>query len=149
MLPALRALAQRSPQGTAEVRSVLAEEFALTDEALAELLPSGRQTTFANRVAWAYSYLKQARLIDSPKRGVYAITGRGHSVLSDKPSRIDIAFLSRYPEFQAFRQPTAETEGPTSSPLPVAAQELTPDEQIRAGYKRLRESLGVQLLERI
>ena len=149
MLPALRALAQRSPQGTAEVCSVLAEEFALTDEALAELLPSGRQTTFANRVAWAYSYLKQARLIDSPKRGVYAITDRGHSVLSEQPSRIDIAFLSRFPEFQSFRQPTAETEGPTSSPLPVAAQKLTPDEQIRAGYKRLRESLGVQLLERI
>ena len=149
MLPALRALAQRSPQTTVEVRRSLASEFALTDEALAELLPSGRQTTFANRVAWAYSYLKQAGLIESPKRGVYAITGRGNSVLSEQPSRIDIAFLSRFPEFQAFRQPTAEPEGPAPSPLTATAQELTPDEQIRAGYKRLRESLGVQLLERI
>lgn len=149
MLPALRTLAQRSPQTTVEVRSALSAEFALSVDALAELLPSGRQTTFANRVAWAYSYLKQAGLIESPRRGVYAITDRGRSVLSEQPSRIDIAFLSRFPEFQAFRQPTAEPEGPTPSPLPVAVEELTPDEQIRAGYKRLRESLGVQLLERV
>ena len=149
MLPALRALAQASPQTTVEVRRALAAKFLLSEEALAELLPSGRQTTFANRVAWAYSYLKQAGLIASPKRGVYEITGRGHGVLAEQPTRIDIGFLTRFPEFQAFRKPAPESDGAVPTPLPAAAQDLTPDEQIRAGYTRLRESLGVQLLDRV
>lgn len=149
MLPALRTLAQQSPMTTVDVRRALAKEFMLSEGDLAELLPSGRQTTFANRVAWAYSYLKQAGLIESPKRGVYDITTRGREILSEHPSRIDISFLSRFPEFQAFRQPSSDPEGAAPSPLPVTAQELTPDEQIRAGYKRLRDSLGVQLLERV
>ena len=134
MLPALRALAQASPQTTVEVRRALAAEFSLSEEALAELLPSGRQTTFANRVAWAYSYLKQAGLIASPKRGVYEITGRGRGVLAEQPTRIDTGFLTRFPEFQAFRKPAPESDGAVPTPLPAAAQDLTPDEQIRAGY---------------
>lgn len=149
MLPALETLEQKSPRTTGEVRQALAVEFSLTEHDLAELLPSGRQTTFANRVAWAYSYLKQASLIGSPKRGVYEITERGRSVLAETPKRIDIAFLSRFPEFQAFRQQSAEVVAGEPSPTPILAQELTPDEQIRAGYKRLRESLAIQLLERV
>ena len=149
MLPALRTLEKKSPRTTGEVRQTLAAEFSLTAHDLAELLPSGRQTTFANRVAWAYSYLKQAALIGSPKRGVYELTERGRSVLADNPKRIDIAFLSQFPEFQAFRQPSVDVVAGDRSPTPIVSQELTPDEQIRAGYKRLRESLAIQLLERV
>jgi len=148
MLPALKVLALQSPRTTVEVRQSLAHEFTLSETDLAELLPSGRQTTFANRVAWAYSYLKQAQLIDSPKRGVYAITERGRTILAEQPKRIDIGFLSRFPEFQAFRQPGVDGTSPNPTPIPPTAQELTPDEQIRAGYKRLRDSLAIQLLER-
>ncbi len=125
MLPALRVLERQSPSTTGEVRRALAEEFALSEADLAELLPSGRQTTFANRVAWAYSYLKQAGLISSPRRGAYEIT------------------------FQAFRQASSSDEPVEPSSIATRVVELTPDEQIRAGYKRLRESLGGQLLERV
>jgi len=149
MLPALRVLGQHSPRTTSEVRGALAAEFSLTEQDLAELLPSGRQTTFANRVAWAYSYLKQAGLIGSPRRGTYEITARGRAVLGEGPTRIDIGFLSRFSEFVAFRQPSGSGEGVVTIPSPAAVVELTPDEQIRAGYKRLRESLGGQLLERV
>jgi len=147
MLPALRVLAKQSPRTTVEVRMALASEFHLAEADLAELLPSGRQTTFANRVAWAYSYLKQAGLIGSPKRGTYEITERGRSVMAESPRRIDIAFLSRFPEFQAFRQPSSEA-APDEAVVAVSQVVLTPDEQIRSGYKRLRESLAVLLLER-
>jgi len=149
MLPALRVLGQQSPRTTSEVRQVLSAEFALSADELAELLPSGRQTTFANRVAWAYSYLKQALLISSPRRGVYEITGRGRTVLAEQPTRIDIQFLSRFPEFQTFRQPAASSEELPAPPTTVIAASLTPDEQIRAGYKQLRATLAGQLLERV
>lgn len=147
MLPALRVLSAASPAATTEVRAALAAEFQLTEADLAELLPSGRQATFANRVAWAYSYLKQAGLISSPRRGTYEITTRGREVLADNPTRIDIPFLARFPGFQAFRQSSSDSQAGTVAPT-VGAPVLTPDEQIRAGYKRLREALAAQLLER-
>ena len=147
MLPALKVLAARSPMTTAEVRAELASQFGLSAADLAEMLPSGRQTTFANRVAWAYSYLKQAGLIASPRRGTYEISERGHEVLSGNPTRIDIGFLSRFPEFQEFRQPT-ESPADAQAPPTTEVATLTPDEQIRAGNTRLRESLALHLLER-
>lgn len=147
MLPALRVLSTVSPAMAMQVRAALAVEFGLTAAELAELLPSGRQTTFANRVAWAYSYLKQAGLIASPRRGVYEITARGRETLAQSPARIDIPFLSRFPEFQALRQPSVNAQSETALPAQTLTA-LTPDEQIRAGYKRLREALAAQLLER-
>lgn len=110
MLPALRVLSTVSPATAMQVRAALAVEFGLTAAELAQLLPSGRQTAFANRVAWAYSYLKQAGLIASPRRGVYEITARGRETLAQSPARIDIPFLSRFPEFQAFRQPSVNAQ---------------------------------------
>lgn len=148
MLPALRMLERSSPAKTSQVRAALAAEFQLSEADLAERLPSGRQAIFANRVAWAYSYLKQAGLITSPRRATYKITGLGREILNENPARIDIAFLSRFPGFQAFHQGSTETEVEPVAAAPVAPV-LTPDEQIQAGYKRLRGALAAQLLERV
>ncbi len=150
MLPALALLGQASPRSTGEVREALAKQFNLTPEDLVQMLPSGKQTTFANRVAWAYSYLKQAGLISSPKRGVYEISDRGRGVLKDKPPKIDIPFLAQFPEFQAFRQSPDASAAPSATSQPEASTlALTPDEEIRAGYDRLRAALASQLLDRV
>ena len=149
MLPVLCTLGIQSPITTQEIRQTLAKEFSLSESDLCEQLPSGRQTTFTNRVAWALSYLKQASLIGSPRRGVYAITDRGRQILTEQPIHIDIQFLSRFPEFQAFRQSTPSVQGTNPATLPTVGDELTPDEQIRLGYKRLRDSLAIQLFERV
>ena len=55
------------------------------------MLPSGAQTVFKNRVAWAKTYLKKAGLIDSPARATIEITDAGRQVLKDNPDKIDIA----------------------------------------------------------
>ena len=150
MLPALNVLGNASPRSTVEVREALAKQFDLTPEDLAQMLPSGKQTTFANRVAWAYSYLKQAGLIASPKRGVYEISDRGRNVLASKPVKIDIGFLAQFPEFQAFRQSTATNVSATTALRPGSSTAaLTPDEEIRTGYDRLRAALASQLLDRV
>jgi restriction system protein len=150
MLPVLKQLVTGGEQAPSSVREAVAKIFSLTDEELAELLPSGRQTTFANRVAWALGYLKQAGLVESPKRGSYRISERGRSVLAENPDRIDIQYLMRYPEFVAFRTPTSGLQLETQ-PTPIASKgdltALTPDEQLTLGYKRLRENLAAQVLE--
>lgn len=56
---------------------LLANQLGLTESGLSKLLSSGKQTTFANRVNWAKSYLGKAGLID--------LTRRGHFVISDMP----------------------------------------------------------------
>lgn len=149
MLPALELIDGNSPRSASEVREGLAAHFKLSPDELAQMLPSGKQSTFVNRVAWAYSYLKQAGLISSPKRGQYEITDRGRAVLKDKPGRIDIALLSKFPEFQAFRQAASMDQPPVPVSPSTTAASLTPDEEIMAGYNRLRAALANQLLERV
>lgn len=147
MLPVLRFLASGQEAAPVEVREAAAAEFGLTEDELKQLLPSGRQTTFSNRVAWALAYLKQAGIVESPRRGVYRITARGREVLSANPGRIDIAFLQQFPEFQAFRSPSTD-DAAAPRPGPTDEPALTPDEQMRNGYKRLREGLAGSLLDR-
>jgi restriction system protein len=151
MLPVLRRLAVGGEQPSATVRQAIAEEFALSAADLATMLPSGRQTTFGNRVAWALSYLKQAGLAESPSRGIYRITSRGNGVLGEDPARIDIQFLMRFPEFVAFRTASPDTSQPNLPPPKETTEvtPLTPDEQIRLGYSRLQSNLAAEVLERV
>jgi restriction system protein len=152
MLPVLKQLASGGEQPPAAVREAVAGAFKLSPQDLAELLPSGRQTTFANRVAWALGYLKQAGLAESPKRGVYRLTERGRAALAENLDRVDIQYLMKFPEFVAFRTPSASPQPEAEAAPDISKTEgttLTPDEQMRVGYTRLRESLAAQVLERV
>lgn len=133
------------------IRDVIASldsHFQLSDAERSELLPSGRDTLFRNRIGWARTYLKKALLIDSPRRGVWRITPRGSSVLAEGHNSIDVKFLTRFPEFVEFQKADssdAETAS-ASEPIPSGA---TPEEAIEAAYKGLRAELGDELLSRI
>jgi restriction system protein len=81
MLPLLRMAADGREHSLVEARDVLAADCKLSDAELQELLPSGRQPKFANRVAWAKSYLQQAGLLQTPRRAHFQITDRGRAVL--------------------------------------------------------------------
>lgn len=153
MLPLLRHVGQHTTTSLNDLRTALAAEFSLTPEDIGELLPSGRQTRFANRVGWAASYMKQAGLLEYPSRATLRITDRGREVLASAPDRIDIGFLDQYEEFVAFRSPTSENAPGSSASKATAPEtpstELTPDELMRTGYQQLRQSLAAQLLERV
>ena len=43
----------------------------LTEADISDMLPSGRQTTFYNRVSWAKTYLQRAGLVETLQRGKY------------------------------------------------------------------------------
>ncbi|MBL8908580.1 MAG: restriction endonuclease, partial [Rhizobiales bacterium] len=103
MLPVLKKAAGGEVR-IGDVVEALAEELGLTDDEKAELLPSGQQTTFANRVHWAKTYLKQAGLVEATRRAHFRITDRGREVLEESPARVDVNFLSQFPEFLQFRE---------------------------------------------
>jgi restriction system protein len=132
------------------VRGELARGFALTQDDIEELIPSGRVTTFQNRVGWAATYLYRTGLIDRPKRAVYVITDRGREMLRRYPDRIDLKALSQFPEFNEFRQPKASNGGPAGGTAPIAdADDQTPEERIASAYRELRSALAAELLDRV
>lgn len=147
MLPVLKASAACEVK-ISDVVIGLGSQLGLTEEELSELLPSGKQTTFANRVNWAKSYLGKAGLITLTRRGCFQASELGKQVLMAPPERISIKFLETFPEFIAFR--AAGNETPTKPP-PVQSnlKDLTPDEVIRAAHAELAESLGAELLSKI
>jgi restriction system protein len=149
MLPVLRQAASVEVR-ISDVIERLADEFNLSSEERSHLLPSGRQTTFANRVHWAKSYLGKAGLIELTRRAHFRITDLGRSVLANPPEKIDIRFLSQFEGFQTFRDGQDGTE-PTSQEQQddTAAPTLTPDEVMRAASNQLEAALASELLQSV
>lgn len=147
MLPLLKVAANGQPHSLAEAREVLASEFKLTQAERDELLPSGNQSKSSNRVAWAKSYLQQAGLFLSPKRGHFQLTDRGTGVLKNPPSRIDIKFLEQYPEFVEFRTP--KQGGTEHVPTPAPGDTETPEEAFEAAHQKMTASLASEVLTRV
>lgn len=148
MLPLLQYTADQKEHSFHEAADALAQVFHLTDEELEELLPSGRQATFSNRLNWASSYLKHAALLESTKRGYFKITKRGMEILQQKPPKINIEFLMQFPEFQEFRTVRKEKNGIIEAGVETTNTH-TPEELLEDGYQKIRQELAQELLNRV
>ena len=89
MLPLLKVTGDGQEHRIGGVIDQLSREFGLTEEEQQQVLPSGSQFTFANRVGWAKTYLVQAGLLESTKRAHFKITGRGKKTLTEGLARVD------------------------------------------------------------
>lgn len=141
MTPVLKASANGEVK-IGDVVDLLADEFSLTADDRSELLPSGRQTTFANRIHWAKTYLKQAGLVEPTKRGHFTITDRGKSVLADNSVQIDNRFLMQFPEFLDFRSRGKDDGVYNVEPEDVVAGKATPEELLREAYARINSTIA-------
>jgi restriction system protein len=151
MLPVLQATSAGDEHRTGDLARQMEDRFQLTAEERAALLPSGRQSIIANRTHWAITYLAKTGLLERTRRGYVRITDRGREVLRHPPSRLDLDFLARYPELDAFR--SARRNGVESSVEPpgelLRSSEATPDELIRTAYTSIDAALRELLLSRI
>ena len=109
MLPVL-VTASKGEVRIVSVVEELANQLGLSPEERSELLPSGKQTLFGNRVHWAKTYLAQAGLLENTRRGHFKITPRGQQALDTHPSRIDNAFLGQFEEFRQFKRRARESQ---------------------------------------
>lgn len=150
MHPLLSRLADEQIRVVKDVVAQLADEFRLTLEERAQLLPSGGTLTFASRVGWAKTYLKKAGLVQQPKRGLVQITDQGKAALAQQPVRIDVGFLEQFSSFLDFRNSSREKPISTrlNDVLPLPS-DLTPDEVIEAAYQRSISALADEVLERV
>jgi restriction system protein len=123
----------------------LAAEFGLNEADLAEMLPSGRQPTYMNRIGWAKTYLLKAGAVQSPRRGTVEITSRGRDLLAAHPGGVTTKQLYAFPEFVHF-QGTLQAEGTVSKPSPTF---LSPEEQLEILHAELNAALASDLLEQV
>lgn len=146
MLPLLNYFADQQTRVLRNCVEAMAAEFHLTDEERNELLPSGTQRRFDNRIGWALTHLKKAGLLSWPTNGRYQITERGLKVLADPPQRITLSYLDQFPEFQEFRRGQTKVAIPSET---VANQVETPEEMLQGSYQKLRQALATELLQTV
>lgn len=147
MLPVLQVSAHGEVK-ISDVVGLLARQLGLTELELSELLPSGKQTTFTNRVYWAKSYLGKAGLVALTRRGHFVVTDRGRSVLASPPKSINIKFLETFPEFKLFRE-VGDQIADVAPASEANLKDLTPDEIIRSAHAELDKSLSAELLAKV
>ena len=156
MIPDYQALMRPTLQCSAngevkisDVVEILINELGLSDDERNELLPSGKQTKFSNRVHWAKTYLKQAGLVRATKRAHFEITDRGKSALADPSILINKEYLQQFDEFQLFLNRTSEKVDEPAISAVSSDRSITPDEELRAAHKEITSSLSSELLDRV
>lgn len=132
-----------------DVTTMLAQRLSFSSTDLTEMLPSGRQTVFKNRVGWAKTYLLKAGLIESPARATIRITDAGKKVVNDNPDKIDTKYLEQFPAFVDFTSATVQTDNDSPAPSNPQSSALTPDDQLEDAYKQINASLASELLSEV
>ena len=140
MLPVLGALGDGKDTSVGEVRERVAAAERLTEQDLLEMLPSGRQLVFVNRVAWVLTYLLRAALVERVRSGVYRVADEGARLLAEPPSRLDIRYLRRFPAFVEWKKEPDEVPDEPSG---------TPEEALEVADRELTEALEAEVLDRL
>ncbi len=144
MLPLLQYTRDGEERSLRATIKALADSFDLSEEERRELLPSGAQPIFDNRVSWARTYLKKAGLLTATRHGYAKITPLGEEVLAQQPEAIDTAFLRQFDDFVAFQTPSQATKD--AAPKDDGEKPRTPEEAIEEEFRQLRQDLADELL---
>ena len=149
MLPLLQQFDDGEEHSLHEILDQLAKIFTLTEQELNELLPSGKQTTFYNRVGWARTYFTKSGLLEMTRRSHYKITARGKEVLESNPTRIDMKYLEQFPEYIEFKERDGtRKKGQESDNDEETDQSAskTPEEILDYAYQEIRDNLAQEIL---
>jgi restriction system protein len=145
MLPILKFAEDRQEHSLRETVNVLSNQFNLTEDEKNELLPSGGEGRFYNRVSWARTYLKKAGLLNYPRRGFFIITSRGLELLSNSPHDINASYLRKYNEFVQF----IEIKNDSNLKNIEETTSETPEEILESAHQKLQRDLSGEILENI
>lgn len=151
--PVLRYLA-RHPEGatTREVCESVAESLKLTEADRAELLPSGAQAVYRNRVGWAHDRLKRAKYSSSPRRGFWKLTPEGLAFAKQHPEPLSarqiekLALVNRGVRLRPKTEDAAEPPGGGENQTALEAT-VSPDDRLGQALDELRQAVVEELLE--
>jgi restriction system protein len=130
-----------------ETEDHVADDLKMSKEDREEMLPSGTQRRFVNRLAWAKVHLSKAGMIMSPRRSVYKITRKGLDVLKEGPQGISRDYLDQFEESRDFKKPSVEKKSMES--ISFMETSATPRETLEAAYQVLRKELIQEVLDNV
>lgn len=149
LLPLLRYAATQNEVPMKEAYAEMAKKFSITPEELLQELPSGRAKLFYNRVAWAKQYLVYASLVEPVKRGVFKITKLGKRWAERNLDELKISDFKELPGYEDRVGGKSSVDEKGSNVDSSAETQETPDVQMQAAYKQVRQRMIAELLERI
>ncbi len=148
MLPVLKLASDGGEHKFGRAVEELADKLSLSTEERRELIPSGSQTLFTNRVGWALTYLKKAGLLESSRRGFFNITKEGSELVASNPETVDRSVLKRYLKYQDYEN--QKKDGRENSDQSDSSNEAdsgqTPEDALALAYKKLRNTLESDIL---
>lgn len=149
MLPILKFLGDRREHSLKEIIAHMYENSKLPETEKRQLLPSGREKIFSNRIRWARWYLEKAGLIKSPRRAFSIITRSGLDVLRKNPSEINVKYLEQFPEFAQYIKSKKESVEKTKPRESVSLDNVDPTELLDSAYQNLKSTLLDDLLNEV
>lgn len=136
-----------------DVTETLANRFQLSFQEREEMLPSGQQTLFSNRVGWAKTHLKGAGLISNPSRGKVSLSEEGRAVLATQPQAINCRFLRQYPSYLELVGRVRSDEATEAAEAASSHQDTesiqTPLELMDESFHALRRATADELLVKL
>lgn len=136
MLPLLIGVGDGREYSMDDLEKMVTKSLNLPDAVLHVLTPNRQMTKVRHRLGWAKSYLKNAKLVEYPSRGLVVITEKGKDVLNSNPPHIDRAYLNEMTD----SNDVGSEEGDA---------DLTPEEIIMREYKKITHMLENDLLDRV
>jgi restriction system protein len=132
-----------------ELSPLIAESLSLSESDLSEMLPSGRQSAFLNRLHWCKTFLDRAGVIKTTRRGYFHSTDRGQSLIARTTGRIDIKVLMQFPEFAAWRNENRKSDAHNGPIVEPGREEINPEESIDQSFQDLNAAIRADLLDRV
>ncbi|MDQ3750903.1 MAG: restriction endonuclease, partial [Acidobacteriota bacterium] len=152
MLPLLRFARDAKEHSLREATDTLSNEFNLSQAEREELFASGRKPIFYDRVGWAKTYLGQAKILESTRRGFFKITERGVNLLNQNPQTVNDKTLQQFSEFRDFisRKSKKSLKAVEKTIVENNDQTLnTPEESLETAYQTIRVNLATEILETV
>ncbi|GCE03962.1 restriction endonuclease [Dictyobacter aurantiacus] len=148
MLPLLKVANDGNEHNLRDTIEILAQKLMLSEQDRKELLPSGKQRRFDNRVHWARTYLVKALLLTNTGKSKFRITERGQEAIKSNPTHINVKYLRQFPEFITFVDSKSNGDAETTQEI-IEEIRQTPQEILEASYQNLKKNLAMELLERV
>ncbi len=150
MLPLLQIASDGKEHKASDAYLEAAKSLQLSPEELKQLTPGGQDYLFSYRCGWSKTYLKKAGLIMYPARGVFQITETGSQLLVEKPERIDIKTLKRFPAFLEFWNGGIDSEKSEVMTGTAASDETEPPEiRLESASLQIRKMTQTDILAKL
>jgi restriction system protein len=124
---------------------ICAKHFNLTPEEKNIGYEKSSGLKYIHRTWWAVTFLRQAGLLEKPKRGYIKITKKGKEVLDSGIKEINEKYLHKFPEFINFLNRSKKKDETKKSD----EKDLTAEEKIQSSVDEINEVVKSDILERI